>query len=281
MGNRAYGRIYMIVNLINGKRYVGQTTQTISQRFYQHTMAAKHENHKNFNTLISRAIRKHGVQNFVYGEICVAHSRKELNCLESKYINEYITADLKNGYNVQKIDLNGNYKHSEETKNRIKISHSSVENKQIASNKGKKLRGQSHSCSLSEYVGVSTTRNRRHWVAQHYKEGKQIQIGTYNTEIEAAQARDIAELEYVGHEAILNFPELRNSYLKGETIPQKRILNHNIRSNKKSDSNMVGVFYGKSTDRWWFKMKGCKAKTFKTKEEAEAYAVAHNPNLIK
>jgi group I intron endonuclease len=55
------GLIYKATNKINGKCYVGMTTQNIDKRIYQHIYNAKNENS---NGIFGRAILKHGEENF-------------------------------------------------------------------------------------------------------------------------------------------------------------------------------------------------------------------------
>lgn len=52
--------VYLVTNLINGKRYVGITSQGVEERFKQHMWDA----HKGSKTLFHNAIRKYGVENF-------------------------------------------------------------------------------------------------------------------------------------------------------------------------------------------------------------------------
>lgn len=52
--------IYFITNNITGDRYVGKTTRTIEDRWYQHKKNAEYGH----GTYLYRAIRKYGVENF-------------------------------------------------------------------------------------------------------------------------------------------------------------------------------------------------------------------------
>ena len=56
----AFGVVYLIWNTVNGKRYVGQTVQPLKTRFNQHSHT---------ETVIGKAIRKYGKENFRYGVI--------------------------------------------------------------------------------------------------------------------------------------------------------------------------------------------------------------------
>ena len=71
------GVIYFIWNMINGKRYVGQTTDSLKKRMAQH---------KSGNLVVDKAIQKYGIKNFRYGVIKSCASREELNCWEKYFI---------------------------------------------------------------------------------------------------------------------------------------------------------------------------------------------------
>lgn len=75
-----YGHIYLITNIINHKRYVGQTTRSVTQRFEEHSKA---------DTYLGSAIRKYGRENFTISIIDTAHSDQELNLKEIHWIEEF------------------------------------------------------------------------------------------------------------------------------------------------------------------------------------------------
>jgi len=85
-----FGVVYLIINLVNGKKYVGQTIKTSAKRFNEHS----HE-----KTFIGRSIRKHGKENFRYGVIKSCASKSEMD-----YWEKFFIANLKtkspNGYNL-------------------------------------------------------------------------------------------------------------------------------------------------------------------------------------
>ena len=88
--------IYMVVNMINHKKYIGQS-KNIKKRFQSHHLVDyKNENNCNYNTKFYQAIRKYGIDNFevIVLQLC---KEEELDDLEIKFIKEFDT--FKNGYN--------------------------------------------------------------------------------------------------------------------------------------------------------------------------------------
>ena len=85
-----YGVVYKITCLINRKLYIGQTRKSVEKRFKQHARA---------NSLIGRAIRKYGVENFKIEIIEHCESKAQLNERENFWINA-LNSKQPNGYNV-------------------------------------------------------------------------------------------------------------------------------------------------------------------------------------
>lgn len=85
--------IYLIINQINDKKYVGQTIQKPQDRWKSHI-------HKTFNPnmAINHAMKKYGIENFKFEVIDECLTRDELNEAESKWI-EYYDTFLGVGYN--------------------------------------------------------------------------------------------------------------------------------------------------------------------------------------
>lgn len=101
------GFIYLIRNTKNGKCYIGQTRQRVTQRWSDHK--------KNKESVISRAFARHGLDAFEFSVICEIPN-EELNDREILEIKERNTL-APNGYNIQ--SGGGNREMSEETKQRI------------------------------------------------------------------------------------------------------------------------------------------------------------------
>lgn len=90
--------IYIIKNSINDKVYIGQSVD-IEMRWYAHQQSAKREKTKDGNTLIHRAIREIGIENF-YLEILELCDYQELSDREIYWIEKYNSYE--NGYNMTK-----------------------------------------------------------------------------------------------------------------------------------------------------------------------------------
>ena len=85
--------VYKIVNKVNGKIYVGQTTEKLSQRFNRHMGYQKDDK----DTKFYRAIRKYGKSNFYIELIEEVENLDELNIREEYWIRKLDTVE--NGYN--------------------------------------------------------------------------------------------------------------------------------------------------------------------------------------
>lgn len=82
------GYIYCVENSVNGRKYVGQTTVSIAQRWAAHCSAAR----TGENTYLYRSMRKYGEDAFIVTVLDFIHKPirqellNELNALEIFYI---------------------------------------------------------------------------------------------------------------------------------------------------------------------------------------------------
>ena len=104
--------IYKFTHLASGRCYIGQTTQDPNRRRLEHISDSRHTT-KEYH--FHNALRKYGVDSFVFEVIDSANSLEELNLLEEKYVDQYNS--INNGFNIRQAG--GNKLHSEESKQRM------------------------------------------------------------------------------------------------------------------------------------------------------------------
>jgi len=91
--------VYKITNQINGKIYVGLTTQKITNRFRSHVYAAVNRPEDSHCKALSCAIRKYGESNFNVEKIDEALTKKDLSDREIDWIKK-LNCMSPNGYNL-------------------------------------------------------------------------------------------------------------------------------------------------------------------------------------
>lgn len=100
----------------------------------------------------------------------------------------------------------------------------------------------------SNYKGVYLEKNTRKWRAHMKHNGEEINIGSFNDEIEAAMAMDIVVLELCGENANLNFPEKIEEY-RGQSLSSIR------REIKKHQASQFrGVYWKPDRGKWLAKL---------------------------
>lgn len=103
--------VYLVTNKVNGKLYVGQTIQTLEERWSQHCRCCESK-----KRILQRAIDKYGCESFDIRILQKCNSVDELNSAESSWI-ESLQCLSPNGYNLN--GGGGNRRPSEETKRKI------------------------------------------------------------------------------------------------------------------------------------------------------------------
>lgn len=90
--------IYTFINKINGKRYIGQSTD-IGRRYYQHSINSLNSNTLEYNSYFYKAIRKYGFSNFSF-EILEECEEEKLNEREKYWIEFFNSNNQEFGYNL-------------------------------------------------------------------------------------------------------------------------------------------------------------------------------------
>jgi len=73
-----YGFVYVTTNMVNGKKYIGQK---MFRKDWQYYLGS--------GTLLKRAIKKYGKENFSREIIAFSYSKEELNNLEIEFIKNH------------------------------------------------------------------------------------------------------------------------------------------------------------------------------------------------
>ena len=113
--------IYKVTNKVNGKMYIGLTTQKLRYRRCQHRYCAYGKNEPSY---FYCAIRKHGWNSFEWEVIDKATNIEELKEKEKYWITYYQSTNRGIGYNLsQGGDGNVGYKHTKEAKKKLSEAH--------------------------------------------------------------------------------------------------------------------------------------------------------------
>jgi group I intron endonuclease len=122
-GPRAYGVVYLITNIENGKCYIGQTTEKVPfNRYFRHLKEAR----RGSDRLLYRAIRAHGEGAFMFEIIANCDDQKSLDATEDYFISTFGSL-VPAGYNLQGGGAQG--KRSEDLKIKLSMIHSAPETK--------------------------------------------------------------------------------------------------------------------------------------------------------
>lgn len=89
--------VYFVTNIVNGKVYVGKTTQLLSRRWNHHCHYALR---RNSPYPLHRAMRKYGKESFKVEPLATTSDAEELSQLEKSYIEEFSSNSPELGYNL-------------------------------------------------------------------------------------------------------------------------------------------------------------------------------------
>ena len=104
--------VYCITNMLNNKKYVGYTSETLAQRWHLHKFKAKAKKRPG---LLHKAINKYGAENFAR---TILYEGKDALSKEDYYIKKYGDYNVAHGGSANVKGLT--WKWSEESKRRAK-----------------------------------------------------------------------------------------------------------------------------------------------------------------
>ena len=155
-----YGVIYKIMNQLDGKGYVGQTTRSLEERFRGHIRA---------DSYLGRAIRKYGAENFTCEVIEECDTREQLNEREIFWIAE-LNTKVPNGYNMTDGGEGtvGCYP-SDETRAKLSVATSGENNPFFG-----KHHTEESLAKMSEAHRGNTA-----WVGRHHRKESKVKMSAY------------------------------------------------------------------------------------------------------
>jgi group I intron endonuclease len=147
--------VYLITNLVNNKYYVGSSCN-LNRRITEHKRKLLQNKHE--NPVLQASVNKYGLVNFVFSVLLYC-SKFDLLLYEQRIIDKY-----KPEYNICQIAGNTlGYKHTSETKNKIKLAvlgkkHSESSKQKMKEvhklNPSKGMLGKKHSEESRQKIGI-------------------------------------------------------------------------------------------------------------------------------
>lgn len=88
--------VYLVTNNIDGKKYVGQTSQSLKRRWARHQQPFNHRR----NSYLYNAICKHGIENFSIEILVQVSTKEEMDYYEIGMIKALDLRNPDKGYNL-------------------------------------------------------------------------------------------------------------------------------------------------------------------------------------
>lgn len=240
-----YGYIYMIENVINEKKYIGQTTNEKGVRGIM-TLIGIQCAYKE-NLYLINAVKKYGVNNFRRYIVDNASNKKELDQKEDLYIKKYSTLNRDKGYNLKHGGSHG--KHSKETRIKISLKMKGKNHPMYGkhlSEKTKKKLSESHKGEKNGMYGkVSWNKNKQHPLRIKKKISETLKQFIFSKEY-LIQQYWITEYHMNNH--ILNINQKNLNQIAKENNCSRKTISRNL---IKYDIPIRNQSYSKKL--WWSK----------------------------
>lgn len=107
-----YGYIYLTINNITGKKYIGK-----------HRSISFDDSYKGSGKYLIKAFNKYGKENFTCSILCECDSLEELNIKEIEYIKNFKAVESSDYYNLARGGEGNTAERSEETLQKYRASH--------------------------------------------------------------------------------------------------------------------------------------------------------------
>jgi group I intron endonuclease len=92
--------VYVVTNIINGKRYVGQHSGNDLNKYWNHCVVHAVNGNHGKNRVLYRAIRKYGSDNFTIKPLVIVDSKWEMDRYEIGMIAAWDLCNPEKGYNL-------------------------------------------------------------------------------------------------------------------------------------------------------------------------------------
>jgi group I intron endonuclease len=129
--------VYLIKNLVNGKVYVGSSSNFEDRKKRHLRLLEKNKHH---SKKIQHSWNKYGKDNFIFDILEYVNDLNDLKNREQFYIDLFESYNDEYGYNIcKKSDRTIGYKHTDETKIRLQKSHLGVKKGEPSKETKKKI----------------------------------------------------------------------------------------------------------------------------------------------
>jgi len=89
--------IYAIINLVNGKKYIGSTSN-FARRKKEHIFEL--DNNKHHSAILQNSWKKHGKENFIFSVLKKVEQDEDLLKIEQEYLDKFQVYRKEFGYNI-------------------------------------------------------------------------------------------------------------------------------------------------------------------------------------